>query len=79
MCDTNNDGTIDECESFDCVVEIENSWRSTYCPDYGFAYCDCPFTVRECDIMTWNCVDIMYNTEAAWVSWNLNGDDVIDW
>jgi len=27
---------------------IENEWRDYNCPDYGYAYCDCPFYVQEC-------------------------------
>jgi len=33
-CDTNFDGAIDECELFECMIMIENEWRSEYCPDY---------------------------------------------
>jgi hypothetical protein len=26
-CDFNDDGTIDQCEAFDCVIMAENAWR----------------------------------------------------
>lgn len=56
-CDFNNDGTLDACEIHDCVVMVENEWRAQNCPDYGYAYCDCPFEVTVCE-GAWNCDDI---------------------
>jgi len=42
-CDFNNDGTVEDCEVFACVVIVENEWRDENCPDYGYLYCDSPF------------------------------------
>ena len=41
-CDFNNDGTVDSCEMYNCLVNCENAWRAEYCPNYGFVYCDVP-------------------------------------
>jgi hypothetical protein len=26
-CDLNDDGSLDECEVYECIVNIENEWR----------------------------------------------------
>jgi len=44
-CDFDNNGTLEACEIHACVVIIENEWRDEYCPDYGYAYCPCPFDI----------------------------------
>jgi hypothetical protein len=33
---------------------IENEWRAANCPNYGHAYCDCPFFVATCE-GAWDC------------------------
>jgi hypothetical protein len=76
-CDFNNDGTIDACEMYTCVVETENEWRYEYCPDYGQIYCDCPFEIPQCD-GAWNCADIIYITEDFMMVYDTNGDDSIN-
>jgi predicted nucleic acid-binding Zn finger protein len=72
-CDFNNDGTIDACEVHDCLVIVENEWRMENCPDYGAAYCNCPFTVAVCE-GAWNCADIITITEEVMVAYDTNGD-----
>jgi hypothetical protein len=42
-CDQNNDGSVDACEVHTCIVMCENEWRMNNCPEYGAAYCPCPF------------------------------------
>jgi hypothetical protein len=73
-CDTNNDGTIEACEMHVCIVDVENAWRAENCPDYGLAYCDCPWEHKEC-AGEWNCADIIYITEEfmAYVDTNNDG------
>jgi len=44
-CDYTGDEVIDSCELFDCYVTCENSIREIECPEYGMAYCECPFYV----------------------------------
>jgi hypothetical protein len=63
-CDFNNDGTVDACEIHDCIVICENEWRAEYCPDYGYAYCNCPFNVPVCE-GAWNCADIVMITDEV--------------
>jgi len=57
-CDFNNDGSLNACEIHDCVVICENEWRDSYCPDYGYVYCNCPYNIPECD-GAWNCADVI--------------------
>jgi len=76
-CDTNNDGTIDACEAHACVVKCENEWRAEYCPDYGFVYCECPFTVHVCE-GAWNCADVIYVTEEVMTAYDTDGNGTID-
>jgi len=54
-CDMNNDGTIDACEVHVCIVQCENAWRAEFCPEYGAAYCPCPFELTEC-YGAWDCM-----------------------
>jgi len=35
----------------------ENEWRAEACPEYGAAYCACPFDVVTCE-GAWTCSDI---------------------
>jgi hypothetical protein len=72
-CDFNNDGTIDACEIHTCVLMCENEWRAVECPDYGFAYCDCPFYVVPCE-GAWNCYDVMYVTDDVMMELDTNYD-----
>lgn len=65
-CDLNNDGTIDACEVHTCVLMVENEWRNEVCPDFGFAYCDCPFYVVPCE-GAWNCYDVTLVTDDIMV------------
>lgn len=39
-CDNNNDGNIDECEIFECVLNVENEWRQENCPWFSDLYCE---------------------------------------
>jgi len=77
MCDFNNDGTLDACEIHDCLVIVENEWRLENCPDYGAAYCSCPFSVPVCD-GAWNCADIIYITEDLFTYYDTNNDGQIN-
>jgi len=43
-CDANGDEVLDYCETYDCIVFIENEWRAENCPEYGQLYCACPYT-----------------------------------
>jgi len=58
MCDTDNDGNIDQCELFDCIVVVENEWRDEYCPNYGHAYCENVFEPCATCEGEWNCSDV---------------------
>jgi hypothetical protein len=55
-CDFDFDGSIDLCEIETCMVTVENIWRDTYRPDYGYVYCTCT-PVCECEGAK-NCHDI---------------------
>jgi len=72
-CDFNNDGTLDSCEIHDCIVIVENEWRDEYCPDYGYVYCNCPFSTVVCE-GAWNCADVTYITEEVMAYYDTNGD-----
>jgi len=61
----------------------ENAWRESNCPDYGYAYCSCPYYVQECK-GAWNCEDISdvtvevlayYDTNS---SGSINPEDAIE-
>jgi hypothetical protein len=54
QCDFNNDGSIDACEVHQCILICENEWRQANCPEYGAAYCSCPFLPDQCE-GAWNC------------------------
>jgi hypothetical protein len=56
-CDYNNDGTIDACEVHKCVLDCENEWRAENCPDYGAAFCECPYIIYVCE-GAWNCYQV---------------------
>jgi hypothetical protein len=53
-CDLNGDGSLETCEIFDCITMAENGWRAVECPEYGDAYCVCPFDVASCE-GHWEC------------------------
>lgn len=56
-CDNNNDGNIDECEIFNCVLNVENEWRHENCPWFSDLYCvrdECIECAGE-----WNCDDLV--------------------
>lgn len=76
-CDFNNDGTIDTCEVHTCVLEAESRYRTDFCPGYGDLYCDCPFYVVPCED-AWNCYDVMAVTDEFMISYDTNGDFVVD-
>jgi hypothetical protein len=75
-CDFNNDGSINACELHTCVVMCENAWREENCPEYGAAYCECPFYVEVCP-GAMSCADIVYVTDEAFNYMNSNGDSSI--
>jgi len=56
-CDTNFDGSVDECEIHACIVKVENKFRAEKHPGFGFAYCPCPVPKCECEGSK-NCKDI---------------------
>jgi len=41
-CDYNGDGSIDQCEAFNCIVASENAFRLQHC-EIGAIACECPF------------------------------------
>jgi hypothetical protein len=43
MCDLNEDGALEACEVYECVMMYENEWRDNNCPTYGYLYCENPF------------------------------------
>jgi len=53
-CDLNGDGTLEACELHECITMAENAWRDDNCPNYGDAFCLCPFDVISCD-GAWGC------------------------
>jgi hypothetical protein len=53
---------------------IENEWRMEYCPDYGFAYCNCPFTDNDDCPGAWNCADIGIYAEEMMMYYDTNND-----
>jgi hypothetical protein len=77
-CDSNQDGNVDSCEIFYCVVMVENEWRMEHCPNYGDLYCDgCPFVTPECE-GAWNCPDIVSVTDEILEYMDTNDDGVIN-
>ena len=38
-CDSDDNGSVNTCELFECVVTCENEWRAEYCPDSEPVYC----------------------------------------
>lgn len=68
---------LDRCEIFDCVVECENVWRDSNCPEYGHAYCLCPFTPPTCE-GAWTCEDIEHHTLEVIAAHDTNGDGVLN-
>jgi hypothetical protein len=56
---------------------IENEWRAEHCPDYGLAYCECPFIIIECE-GAWYCPDIEAITEELITYYDTNGDGSIN-
>jgi hypothetical protein len=79
-CDANQDGTVTNCEIFDCYIIIENEWRDAYCAEgYTHLYCDSEtyFDCPHCDGI-WTCGDIVDITEEFFATYNTNGDSVIN-
>lgn len=56
---------------------VENDWRAEVCPDYGMAYCECPFTVITCE-GAWECADIELITLEVIAFYDTNSDDAIN-
>jgi hypothetical protein len=43
-CDLNGDNNLEICEHHVCVINYENEWRLSACPEgYPSIWCDCPF------------------------------------
>jgi hypothetical protein len=72
-CDTNNDGTVDMCELFECIVNCENEWRAEYCPDSEPVYCANPYVCPECE-GEWTCEDIYAISQETIAYYDTNGD-----
>jgi hypothetical protein len=72
-CDFNDDGSIDACEVHACLLICENEYRAANCPEYGAAYCSCPFTPDQCN-GAWNCADIAMYLEEVMAYYDVNGD-----
>jgi hypothetical protein len=47
-CDADSNGYLDYCEVHDCVEMVEDDWRATNCPCYGWVYCPSPVECKEC-------------------------------
>jgi len=78
FCDYNDDDVIDPCEMYQCVVDYENSWRATNCPEFGDAYCpDVPFVCPTCP-GAWTCGDIATHTECIVAYFDTDGNGVVD-
>jgi len=73
-CDYNNDGTISECEVFDCIVMCENEWRAEYCPDSENVFCENPYEPCETCDGAWTCGDIEAITFEVMAEYDTNGD-----
>lgn len=56
---------------------VENDWRAEVCPDYGFAYCDCPFVVITCE-GAWECSDIEAISLEVIAFYDTNSDEAIN-
>jgi hypothetical protein len=55
----------------------ENEYRATYCPGFGDAYCECPFTNNECPGY-WDCEEIEYIVVNTMTAYDSNEDNVIN-
>jgi len=77
-CDANNDGTINECEVFDCVVACENEWRAEYCPNYGDLYCENAYAPCEVCEGAWTCEDVYGITNEVMAYYDTNEDGAIN-
>jgi len=78
FCDANQDGTVNKCEMFDCLVILENKYRTEKCgKDFGDLYCVNPF-LEICCKDAWNCDDIEREVEAEFDAYNTDGDAKID-
>jgi len=76
-CDTDGNGSINQCELHACVIMAENEWRAEYCPDYGFVYCEAAFTCDSCE-GEWSCDDIAYITEEVMAYYDTTSDEAIN-
>lgn len=76
-CDYNKDGTVDSCELFECLIELENKYRVEFCgEDFGDLYCIPP---SDCDCPeAWTCEDVIAEVDAAFSEYNTNGDAKLD-
>jgi hypothetical protein len=76
-CDFNGDQNLDACEVHKCIVMIENEWRAENCPEYGQAFCECPFDVVECE-GAWNCNDVEAISIEVVAYYDSNDDQAIN-
>jgi len=76
-CDENKDGSLNGCEVHDCVMEIENAFRKQHCPEFGYAYCRCPFPPEECP-GAYNCPELIKVTDEIMKELDTNKDMNID-
>jgi len=72
-CDENMDGSIEACELHACIVNIENVWRDENCPEFGDAYCECPYIDYEC-ADAWTCPMVESLTNEIMNNMDTNGD-----
>jgi hypothetical protein len=65
-CDVDGNESLTICEYHLCVVNYENEWRLSACPEgYPSIWCDCPFedySVPESCPGEWTCDDIEWIT-----------------
>jgi len=55
----------------------ENEWRAEYCPEYGLAYCECPFEIVTCP-GAWECDDVQNITEDVLAYYDTDLNDSIN-
>jgi hypothetical protein len=83
-CDLNGDESLSICEYHVCVINYENEWRLSACPEgYPSIYCDCPFsdgwdTVPNTCPGEWTCDDIEWITASDFEYLDANYDGLLD-
>jgi len=77
-CDMDGNGSVNQCEVHDCLVNHENEWRLEHCPeDFPQLSCTLPFICEECPDI-WTCEDILEIAEGTMEEFDTNGDNSIN-